>query len=88
MLSKTIKIYQDFDSFCASYHTVVEDKKAKKGSKNKEPMILEMVGYLLQHPENKNIGVNFDFSHRYYKGNEDETQRMTRIDSGRVPKCG
>ena len=65
--------YQEFDDFCVGYHSAAEDKEAKKRSTNKKIMILEMVGYVCRHPKNKNIGVTFDFSHRYYKGNEDES---------------
>ena len=35
-------------------------------------MILEMAGYVCRHSQNKNIGINFDYSHRYYKGQEDK----------------
>ena len=73
MIKDDINHYQEFDDFCVSYHSAAEDKKAKKKSKSKEPMILEMVGYVCRHPNNKNIGVNFDVSHRYYKGQEDES---------------
>lgn len=68
-----INNYKEFDDFCVGYHLTAEDKKAKKISKNKDPMILEMAGYVCRHPKNKNIGVNFDFSHRHYKGHEDES---------------
>lgn len=67
-----IDFHEEFVDFCVIYHSVAEDKKAKKMSRNKEPMILEMAGYVCRHPKNKNLGVNFDFSHRYYKGHEDK----------------
>ncbi len=54
--------------YCASYHSIAEDKEAVKRSQNKETMILEMAGYVCRHSQNKNIGINFDYSHRYYKG--------------------
>ena len=66
-----VSSYSDFSDFCVKYHSITLDKDAKKISKNKDPMALEMAGYVCRHPNNKNIGVNFDFSHRYYKGNED-----------------
>ncbi len=73
IIKDDINYYQEFSDFCVAYHSAAEDKKAKKISKNKDPMILELAGYVCRHPKNKNIGVNFDFSHRYYKGNEDES---------------
>ena len=67
-----INIYEDFVDYCVTYYSAAEDKKAKKRSKNKDPMILEMAGYVCRHPKNKNLAVDFDFSHRYYKGHEDK----------------
>jgi hypothetical protein len=57
--------------YCLNYHSVVEDKEAVKRSGNKGTMILEMVGYVCRHPGNKNIGINFDYSQRYYAGHRD-----------------
>lgn len=64
--------FEEREDYCISYHFVAEDKKAVKRSKNKDMMLLEMIGYTCRHPENKNTGVNFDYSNRYYSGNRDE----------------
>jgi len=71
IINEKIAPYKKFGDFCISYHTVAIDKKAKKRSKKKDSMILEMAGYVIRHPQNKNIGINFDYSHRYYKGDKD-----------------
>lgn len=73
LIEKKIDVYKNFNDFCVSYHSSILDKKAIKRSKNKAPMILEVAGFICRHPKNKNIGVNFDYSHRYYKGHEDES---------------
>ena len=76
--SKRFKFKKDeleyFDGradYCVSYHSVAEDTEAVKRSSNKETMILEMVGYVCRLPQNKNIGIDFDYSQRYYSGNQD-----------------
>lgn len=71
MIKDEIAPYANFEDFCVFYHSVAIDKKAKKRSKRKDPMILEMSGYVLRHPQNKNLGINFDYSNRYYKGDKD-----------------
>lgn len=67
-----LEYFDGREDYCVSYHSVAEDSEAVKRSRNKDIMILEMVGYLCRHPQNKNIGINFDYSQRYYPGHQDE----------------
>ena len=71
IIKDDITSFEGREDYCASYHSVAEDKEAVKRSRNKEMMILEMAGYICRHPKNKNIGINFDYSHRYYSNNKD-----------------
>jgi hypothetical protein len=57
-------------AYCVSYHTISEDYAARTSS-GVRSMLSEMMGYHCQHPKNKNVGVNFQYSHRHYPGNED-----------------
>jgi hypothetical protein len=59
--------------YCAFQHRVVEDKEAVKRSNNKGTMILEMIDYICRLPRNKNVGIAFDYSHRYYPGHQDKS---------------
>jgi hypothetical protein len=61
---------QGRETLCMRYNTVSQDNAARVNGE-KKVMILEMVGYHCQHPKNKHIGVNFEYSHRHYSGNND-----------------
>ncbi|MFA4830387.1 MAG: hypothetical protein WC855_03135 [Thermodesulfovibrionales bacterium] len=67
-----IAYYEEREDYCISYHSISEDKNAHKQSNNKDPMLLEMIGFFCRQPQNKNIGIVFDYSHRYYAGHQDE----------------
>jgi hypothetical protein len=67
-----LEYYEERQDYCVTYHFVAEDREAVKRSRNEDIMMLETVGYACRHPQNKNIGVNFDYSHRYYSGHRDE----------------
>jgi hypothetical protein len=56
--------------YCVKYHTISEDQAARTSS-GPRSMLSEMRGYHCQHPKNKNVGVNFQYSHRHYPGDED-----------------
>src|SRR2546422_7861287 len=56
--------------YCVKYHTISEDHAARTSS-GARSMLSEMMGYHCQHPKNKNVGVNFQYSHRHYPGDED-----------------
>lgn len=58
------------ETYCWRYHMISEDRAAKTRPGQKV-MLLEMVGYICQHPKDRNKGVNFQYSHRYYPGDED-----------------
>jgi len=62
----------EMNYYCVRYHTVAEDKKPTRRSWSRAPMLLEMVGYICRHPENKNIGIVMDYSQRAYPGHQDE----------------
>ena len=72
VLKDEINIYKLRADFCVSYHTIAEDNKAVKRLWNNKPMLLEIVGYSCRYPLNKKIVINFNYSHRYYPGNEDK----------------
>jgi len=59
------------DKYCVSYHTISEDKEAVKRSSNNDPMLLEMVGNICRLPQNKNMAITNDYSHRYYPNHQD-----------------
>jgi hypothetical protein len=64
--------YDGREDYCIQYHSITQDNAAQKRSNNKEPMLFEMVGFFCRHPQNKNAGIYFDYSHRYYSGNQDD----------------
>jgi hypothetical protein len=66
---------------CVSYHTIAVDREAVKRTRNKENMILEMIGYICRHPQNKNIAIDFDYSQRYYSGHRDENIEAKAYDT-------
>ena len=72
ILKDDTNIYKLRADYCVSYHTIAEDNKAVKHFMNKKPMLVEMVGYTCRYPLNRNMVINFDYSHRYYPGNGDE----------------
>lgn len=72
ILKNDPQIYKGRGDYCVNYHSIVEDHMAAKKSSNKDPMFLETVDYICRHPKNKNIGIIFDYSHRYYSGHSDE----------------
>lgn len=57
-------------TICWRYHMISEDRTARTAS-GKKRMLLEMVGYICQHPKTKNKGINIQYSHRYYSGDQD-----------------
>jgi hypothetical protein len=64
--------YDGSEDYCIQYHSIVQDNAAQKRSNNKEAMLLEMAGFFCRHPQNKNTGIYFDYSHRYYSGHQDD----------------
>jgi tetratricopeptide (TPR) repeat protein len=58
------------ETYCWRYHMISEDRAAKTKTGQKV-MLLEMIGYICQHPKDRKKGINFSYSHRYYSGDED-----------------
>jgi hypothetical protein len=52
---------------CVKYHSISEDHGAKKVSSNSSLMLLENIGYNCKHPLNQSVGVNIEYSLRYYQ---------------------
>lgn len=63
-------LVHDRGAVCMRYHSASEDTAAKVEGERKV-MMLEMRGYICQHPKNKRIGVSREYSHRYFPGNDD-----------------
>ncbi len=57
---------------CVESSYEAEDHGARKKSKNTAHMIQQFYGFYCRHPYDKEIGVNFGYSHRYYQGNQDQ----------------
>ncbi len=55
-----------------NFHSIYEDKEAVRESKNKDSMILNIIGYACRHPNNKNVGITYSYSHRSYPDHQDE----------------
>ncbi len=72
LITKDLKYFDGKADFCVRQHRVAEDKEAVKRSGNKGAMILEMADFFCRLPRNKNIGIAFDYSHRYYAGHQDK----------------
>lgn len=72
ILKDEFLLFNELKDYCFKYHSVAEDKKPVKRSWNQNPIVLEMAGYICRHPENKNIAIAFDYSNRYYKGNNEK----------------
>lgn len=58
------------ETICWRYHMISEDRTARTDS-GKKSMLLEMVGYICQHPKAKKKGINIQYSHRYFSGDQD-----------------
>ena len=71
MLKYELTYFDGREDYCVKYHSIAEDKKPVKRSRNKNNMLLEIDGYVCRHPKNKNIAINFGYSKRYYPGNQD-----------------
>ncbi len=57
---------------CVKYHSVSEDKNAKiKGGT--ASMLLESIGYNCQHPLNKTVGVNIEYSSRHFENTPNQS---------------
>ena len=54
---------------CVKYHSISEDKNAKITG-GTASMLLESIGYNCQHPLNKTVGVNIEYSSRYFQGSQ------------------
>ena len=54
---------------CVKYHTFSNDKNAKIAG-GKASMLLESIGYNCQHPINNLVGVNIEYSSRYFETKE------------------
>jgi hypothetical protein len=63
-------IFRGREGYCVKYHSVSEDNAAKTQSGVKT-MVMESIGYNCQHNKNKQIGVDFGYSYRHYRGDDD-----------------
>ena len=68
VLQNREEMFHGREGYCMRFHTFSEDRSALLKSYKKVKMTLEMFGYHCQHPKNKNVGVIFEYSHRYYSG--------------------
>jgi hypothetical protein len=57
-------------AICVKYHSISKDTNAKTQD-GKASMLLESIGYNCQHPKKNTIGVNIEYSSRYFASNED-----------------
>jgi hypothetical protein len=66
---------------CARSHVITEDTKPVKRTAAVGAMILRVMTLTCAHPNNKKMGVNITYSHRYYAGNEDPQfdQKATQV---------
>lgn len=60
------------DAVCVKYHSISNDKNAKIEG-GKASMLLESIGYNCQHPINNLVGVNIEYSSRYFAANENRS---------------
>ena len=54
---------------CVKYHSISDDRGAKKVTSSSSLMLLENIGYNCKHPLNKVVGVNIEYSLRHYQKN-------------------
>lgn len=54
---------------CVKYHSISKDTNAKIQG-GKASMLLESIGYNCQHPKNNTVGVNIEYSSRYFEGSK------------------
>lgn len=80
-IKSDIKEYNERSDYCVNYHSIAEDKKAVKKSNVKKSMILNIVSYICRHPNNKNIGISYGYSQRYYQGNQDKELAQKAIET-------
>jgi tetratricopeptide (TPR) repeat protein len=64
------EISRSRENYCWTYHLIVEDRAAKTRT-GKKVMLLEIIGYICQHPKDRTKGINMQYSHRYYPGDDD-----------------
>ena len=57
-------------AICVKYHSISKDTNAKIQD-GKASMLLESIGYNCQHPQKNTVGVNIEYSSRYFASNED-----------------
>jgi hypothetical protein len=59
-------------AICVKYHSISKDTNAKTQD-GKASMLLESIGYNCQHPKKNTVGVNIEYSSRYFANNEDSS---------------
>jgi hypothetical protein len=57
---------------CVKYHSISKDTNAKIEG-GKALMLLESIGYNCQHPKKNTVGVNIEYSSRYFEGSENSS---------------
>lgn len=57
---------------CVKYHSIAKDTNAKIQG-GMASMLLESIGYNCQHPLNSTVGVNAEYSSRYFAGIKNQT---------------
>lgn len=57
---------------CVKYHSLSKDTNAKIDG-GKAVMLLESIGYNCQHPKKNTVGVNIEYSSRYFEGSENSS---------------
>ncbi len=73
ILSSNAGMHSGFDLDGVRFAYRILDRKALKRSGEKGPMILEIEGIIIRHPDNKLYGLHLILSHRCYEGSEDSS---------------
>jgi len=64
------ELFRGRGAYCVKFYNISEDRAPKTPSVVRS-MVMETIGYNCQHPKNKSIGVDFEYSYRHYAGDED-----------------
>ena len=75
-IQNEVELSQGRSEICGEYHIKIEDHEPVKRSEKQGSMIMENIGFICRHPDDEDLYINFEYSHRYYPGDEDPDLEM------------
>jgi hypothetical protein len=71
MITHEVSYRKEKNADCVKAYSLAEDTAAVKRSERQDSMMLEILMLTCAHPQDKSLGLNLAYSHRYYPGHMD-----------------